>query len=185
VESLDFIDSGNNIINLVCMVGKKSIMQPAKGRVMNLKIVLLFLVIFFSNALVFADPVLREDVQKFIDSKYPDSELIKTMLSVYAQGIQIMIADANDEQLSIQHQDASIMLGNCTDHILWRKKIPLWKWLDIEKEIRAKVINTPERKKEYKIYRNQGGMRTFTGSIPSGPEEAKKFCPFDPDLLKN
>ena len=131
------------------------------------------------------DPVLREDVQNFVDSKYPDSELIRTMLTVYAQGIQAMLADANNEKLSIQHQDASIMLGNCTDHILWRKKIQLWKWLDIEKEIRAKVINTPERKRKYKIYRNQGGMRTFTGSVPSGPEEAKKFCPFDPDLLKN
>lgn len=128
---------------------------------------------------------LRDDVQRFIALKYPDSELIRTMLAVYAKGLQVKIIDANDEALSVKHMQESMMLTNCIKHVRWKKNIKLLDWFNMEDEIKAEVINTDLRIKKYKIHNAHGENFTYFGGSDTGPEEAKRHCPFDPDVLPN
>lgn len=128
---------------------------------------------------------LRDDVQRFIAFKYPNSELTRVMLSVRAKALQAKIVDANDEALSIQHAQDSMMMGNCSAHVAWKKNIGIRDWFVIEREMRAEVINTDARIRNYIIYNGQGGRRSYTAGAQRGPEAAKMHCPFDPDIIPN
>lgn len=127
----------------------------------------------------------RDDVQRFIAFKYPDSEMIRLMLTARAKSFQDKIGDANDEALSIQHTEESMLMSNCSEHIAWKKNIDLRDWFDMERELQAEVINTDARIRNYIIYNDQGGRRNYSAGIQRGPEEAKRHCPFDSDIIPN
>lgn len=128
---------------------------------------------------------LRDDLVRFIALKYPDSETIRVMLTLVAKSTQAMLVDAYNETLSVQHMEEAVLLANCSDHISWKKNIDLREWFDMEKEIKAEVINTDLRVRHYIRFNQQGGRRTYSGGPDYGSEAAKRHCPFDPDILPN
>lgn len=128
---------------------------------------------------------LRDDIQRFIALKYPDSELVRAILSVRAKSFQAKIVDANDEALSIKNTQESMRMANCSEHVAWKKNIEIRDWFDMEREIQAEVNNTDQRIRNYIIYNGQGGRRSYSSGPQLGLEKSKMYCPFDPDIIPN
>src|SRR3989338_7011261 len=56
---------------------------------------------------------IRDDVQAFINQKYPTPSDLNKVLLEYARQLQLQIVDANDRELSRKHNEDENLVSDC------------------------------------------------------------------------
>lgn len=117
----------------------------------------------------------RDDIQRYIEMTYPEEPDVRAALRQYAVPLQAALVEAGDKEESIAHAHATDRSTQC-----------LWFFTDIDTahrshaQLRALMLNTDERSREYIRYNRQLGGQVFPGT---SPEDRAATC--DSQLLQS
>lgn len=119
---------------------------------------------------------LRDDVQRWIATHYPDSEKTRAALRQKAVALQTYIEDGSSTPAKTRHDAVAIdKASECLEAIRGD-------FYTINRDFDAVVLNTYPRLKSYldidKKYGDTSGSNDRAGNW-------KKSCNFDPDKMKN
>ena len=106
---------------------------------------------------------IRDDVQAFINQKYPPPSDLNKVLLEYARQLQLQIVDANDRELSRKHNEDENLVSDCVWEMNGGQAI------QIKDEIQEIMLNTNSRRVAYRKFDSHlGGVW--------GLSDGKKAC---------
>ena len=118
----------------------------------------------------------RDDIQRYIASTYPNSEKTRATLTQNTKAFQDTLEGASDKNKSIAN---AIALGHaieCLDFVRPTDARTLGSLL------RAEILNTEERSRAYIKFNDQLGGQDFPGTPIN---QWKSSCDFNPDAMRN
>lgn len=118
----------------------------------------------------------RDDIQRYIALTYPNSAKARAALTQATKLMQSELLDASDKSKSMQHAVEDDRSGECLASLRPDD------FVNIERALEAKFLNTEERIRAYLKYNDQLGGEVFSGKPLS---EWKTSCAFNPDTLPN
>ena len=121
----------------------------------------------------------RDDVQRWIATTFPDSEKTRAAVTQMAKAMQSMLLSAEDEKSSrmnaIARNRAAFCISFVRDQLLGSASDAY----DLKREIEAVYLNTAERTRAWlRADSHLGGMYSV-------PDDLSKGCDFDPNALPN
>jgi hypothetical protein len=119
----------------------------------------------------------RDDIQEYIMSAYPESQKVQAALIQNAKALQIGLINADNREASITIGDQRVRAVGCLSYISGPEEGRIF-W----GELRARMLNSDSRSRAYIKANNHLGGQIYQDTPP---DEGKSLCDFDPDLMEN
>jgi predicted polyphosphate/ATP-dependent NAD kinase len=118
----------------------------------------------------------RDDVERYIDATYPDSERTRAGLRQYAKRVQEALVTTEDKVAARAIADNAGRAQDCLRYILgsWGEVS------DVRGELMVQILNTDARSRAYITYDALLGGGVFKSIV-----DQKSGCDFDPDIMEN
>jgi len=128
----------------------------------------------------------RDDIQRYIELTYPDSEKLREGLRQVAKTKQKEVIESDDKEKSLDNALQAARAIECLDYMFVGSVINSNEqdFLDIMNKrnaLRAEIINTEQRLDAYLKFNNHLGGSSFRAPA----DVRKSACDFDPDIFQD
>lgn len=120
----------------------------------------------------------RDDIQIYIMTKYPNSQKLRASLMQLARAEQGLLANTRNKEGAILASKQEGYASECMDYIVGSST----EQNEIEDDLRSQYLNTIERNK---AYIKADGLLSGETFYLTAPNKIKTRCEFDPDSMEN